>query len=103
MLGRAEVEPEHMLLAFCRHGHGRDLLEQRSLQPRDLHAAVVRIDGEGDDLLVGRLPRSRRSQKVLERVVTVAAKRGVAWPGDVEVLLALASDERAGAVLREAG
>jgi len=103
MLGRVEVEPEHMLLAFCRHGHGRDLLAQRSLHPRDLHAAVVRIDGEGDDLLLGRLPRSRRSQEVLERVVTVAAERGTAWPGDVEVLLALASDERAGAVLDDAG
>jgi hypothetical protein len=79
MLGRAEVEPEHMLLAFCRHGHGWDLLEQQSLQPRDLHAAVVRIGGEGDDLLLGRLPRSRRSQEVLERVVTVAASRGLAW------------------------
>jgi ATP-dependent Clp protease ATP-binding subunit ClpA len=103
MLGRADVEPEHMLLAFCRHGHGRDMLAQQSLQPRDLHAAVVRIDGEGDDLLLGRLPRSRRSQDVLERVVTVAAERGLAWPGDVEVLLVLACDERAVSVLREAG
>lgn len=103
MLGRPEVEPEHMLLACCRYGDGRDLLAQRSLQPRDLYAAVVRFDGEGDDLLLGRLPRSRRSREVLERVVTVAAERGVAWPGDVEVLLALAGDERAGAVLHEAG
>jgi ATP-dependent Clp protease ATP-binding subunit ClpA len=103
MLGRANVEPEHMLLAFCRHGHGRDLLAQHSLQPRDLHSAVVRIHEEGDDLLLGRLPRSRRSQEVLERVVTLAAERGLAWPGDVEMLLALASDERAGAVLHEAG
>lgn len=103
MLGRVEVEPEHMLLAFCRHGHGRDLLAQQSLVPRDLCAAVVRINGEGDDLLLGRLPRSRRSQEVLECVVTVAAERGAAWPGDVEVLLALACDERVGAVLREAG
>jgi len=103
MLGRADVEPEHMLLAFCRHGHGRDLLAQQSLAPRDLHAAVVRIAGEGDELLLGRLPLSRRSQEVLEHVVTVAAERGVAWPGDVEVLLALACDERAGAVLHEAG
>jgi ATP-dependent Clp protease ATP-binding subunit ClpA len=78
MLGQAQVEPEHVLLALCRHGHGRDLLAQRSLQPRDLHAAVVRIDGAGDDLLLGRLPRSRRTQEVLERVVTVAAQRGVA-------------------------
>ena len=103
MLGRAEVEPEHMLLAFCRNGHGRDLLARRSLRPQDVHAAVVRIYGEGDDLLLGRLPRSRRSQEVLERVVTVAAERGLAWPGDVEVLLALASDEGAVSVLHEAG
>ena len=102
MLGRGSFEPEHMLLAFCRHGHGRELLAQRSLRPRDLHAAVIRIDGEGDDLLLGRLRRSRRSEKVLEHVVTLAAERGVPAPGDVEVLLALASDERAGAVLQEA-
>jgi ATP-dependent Clp protease ATP-binding subunit ClpA len=103
MLGRVEVEPEHLLLACCRHGPGRDLLAQQSLQSRDLHAAVVRIHREGDDLLLGRLPWSRRSQEVLERVVTVAAERGLAWPGDVEVLLALASDQRAVSVLDEAG
>lgn len=103
MPGRVEVEPEHMLLALGRHGHGRDLLAQRLLRPRDLHAAVVRIHAEGDDLLLGRLPRSRRSQEVLERAVSVAAERGLAWPGDVEVLLALACDERAVAVLHEAG
>jgi hypothetical protein len=103
MLGRVDVEPEHMLLAFCRHGHGRDLLAQQSLQPRDLHAAVVQIHGEGDDLLLGSLPRSRRSHEVLERAVSLAAKRGVSRPDDVEVLLALASDDRAGAVLRATG
>ena len=103
MLGRVDVEPEHMLLAFCRYGYGRDLLAQQSVQPQDLHAAVVRINGEGDDLLLGRLPRSRRSQKVLERVVTVAAERGLAWPGEVEVLLALACDDRSVLILQEAG
>lgn len=103
MLGRSTVEPEHLLLAFCRHGRGRDLLAERAVEPRDVHAAVVRLHGEGDELLLGRLPRSRRSQEVLERVVTIGAKRGNGWPGDFEVLLALAGDDRAGAVLREAG
>ena len=103
MLGWTEVEPEHVLLAACRSGHGRDLLVQRSVAPRDVHGAVVQLYGEGDGLLLGRLPQSRRSQGVLERAVTVAAQRGEAWPGDVELLLALAADERAVAVLEEVG
>lgn len=103
MLGRPSVEPEHLLLAFCRSGRGRELLAQRSLRPKDLHAAVVQVDGEGDELLLGRLSRSRRSQRVLERVVTIAAERGVGSPGDVEVLLALTFDDRASMVLDQVG
>ncbi|HTU30083.1 MAG TPA: Clp protease N-terminal domain-containing protein [Solirubrobacteraceae bacterium] len=103
MLGRGTVDPEHLLLAFCRDGRGRDLIEQRSLTPRDLYSAVVRLYGEGDDLPPGRLPRSRLSEKVLDRVVAVAAERGETWPGEVEVLLALAADDRAKAILLEVG
>lgn len=39
----------------------------------------------------------------LERAVTIGAQRGMAHPSSVEVLLALAADERAGRVLVDAG
>ena len=103
MLGRGRVEPEHMLLAFCRRGHGHDLIAQQSLRPRAIYAAIVRIYGPADELLLGRIPRSSGSRAVLERAVMIGAQRGTAHPGDVEVLLALAEDSRAGRVLVEAG
>lgn len=103
MLGRVEVEPEHLLLAICRRGRGREMLDRCSAQPRELHAAIVRRHGQGDDLRLGRLPRSRRTEAVLERVVTVAAQRGEAWPGDVEMLLALVADKGVRSVLEQVG
>ena len=41
MLGREHVEPEHMLLAFCRYGDGHDLIAQQSVRPRTVHGAIV--------------------------------------------------------------
>src|ERR1700761_3278430 len=58
MLGRSRVEPEHLLLAFSRRGRVRDLLGQRGVGARQVHAAVVGADGVGDELVLGRLPRS---------------------------------------------
>jgi hypothetical protein len=103
MLGHGRVEPEHMLLAFCRRERGRALIEQRSVPPRALHASIVRIFGEGDELVLGRIARSPRSVSVLERAVMIGAQRGVTPPGDLEVLLALAEDERVGRVLANVG
>jgi hypothetical protein len=102
MLGRSQVEPEHMLLAFCRRGRGRDLIAQRSVRPRVLHGAIVRIFGDGDELLLGRIPRSARCLAVLDRAVVIGGQRGTLAPSDLEVLLALAEDERAGQVLANA-
>jgi Clp amino terminal domain, pathogenicity island component len=76
MLGHGRVDPEHMLLAFCRGGRGRDLIGQRSVGPRALHAAIVRLYGQGDELLLGRISRSRGSELVLERAVMIGADRG---------------------------
>jgi hypothetical protein len=102
MLGRSQVEPEHMLLAFCRRGRGRDLIAQRSVRPRVLHGAIVRIFGDGDELLLGRIPRSARCLAVLDRAVVIGGQRGTLAPSDLAVLLALAEDERAGQVLANA-
>jgi len=61
MLGRSTVQPEHLLLAFSRRRRGRvrDLLGERGVTARELHAAIVGVDGVGDELVLGRLPRSR--------------------------------------------
>src|SRR6202020_1727735 len=82
---------------------GRDLIAQQSVHAREVHAAIVRIYGLGDELLLGRIPRSASSRAVLERALTIGAGRGTAYPSDAEVLLALAEDERAGRVLVDAG
>jgi ATP-dependent Clp protease ATP-binding subunit ClpA len=96
MLGRSSVEPEHLLLAFSRRRRGRvsDLLGERGITARDVHAAIVGAVGMGDELVLGRLPRSRATEEVLQRAVVVAAERGDRRPEAVHVLLALADDGR---------
>ena len=53
----------------------------------------------GDELVLGRLPRSPASERVLQRAVEVAAERGARRPGSVHVLLALVEDDDVQAIL----
>lgn len=53
--------------------------------------------------MLGRLPRSRATEEVLQRAVTVAAARGADRPDAVHVLLALADNGRVGAILHDLG
>ncbi|HEY3946264.1 MAG TPA: Clp protease N-terminal domain-containing protein [Solirubrobacteraceae bacterium] len=99
MLGRMMVEPEHLLLAFSRRGPVNELLRECGVGAGELYAAVVRAGGLGDDLVLGRLGRSRTAEAVLQRAVAVAAERGQRRPDGVHVLLALAGDERVRALL----
>jgi hypothetical protein len=101
MLGRSRVEPVHLLLAFARQGRVEDLLGERGVSARVLHAAVLAGDGIGDELVLGRLPRSSASEEVLQRAVGVAAERGQRRPGSLDVLLALTGDDGVQAVLRD--
>lgn len=103
MLGQVTVEPEHLLLAIARDGSVASLLRQRGVTAGDLHAAILRMDGLGDGLVLGPVPRSPRSGSVLERAVEVAAERGVYGAHAEHLLLALDGDERATAVLRAVG
>lgn len=64
---------------------------------------MVAGDGIGDELVLGRLPRSPASEEVLQRAVEVAAERGQRRPGSVHVLLALAGDDGVQAILRDLG
>jgi hypothetical protein len=101
MLGRSRVEPVHLLLAFARRGQASDLLGEQGVTARALHAAVLAGDGLGDELVLGRLPRSRACEEVLQRAVGVAAERGERRPGSAHVLLALAGDDTVQAILRD--
>jgi hypothetical protein len=103
MLGRVVVEPAHLLLACSRRGRGRELLAERGVSGHDLHAAIVRADGLGDDLVLGRLPRSRASDRILEQAVALGAERGDRRPGELHILLALAEDDHVRALLGEVG
>ena len=99
MLGQPVVEPEHALLALTRHGNVRRLFEERGITGSDVFAAIVSERGIGDELVLGRVPRSNATDAALERAVDVAARRGVLGPSSEHVLLALASDD-AGQVKR---
>jgi hypothetical protein len=73
---RWQSQTAHLLLAFSRGRQVRDLLGERSITVRELHAAIVRVDGIGDELVLGRLPRSRAAEEVLQRAVVVTTERG---------------------------
>jgi hypothetical protein len=103
MLGQRSVAPEHLLLALTRRGNVERLLHERDVSASDIHAAIVRTGGLGDDLVLGHIPRSPAVDHVLERAVDVAAERGMRSPGSEHLLLALEDDESASAVLREVG
>jgi Clp amino terminal domain, pathogenicity island component len=59
--------------------------------------------GRRDELVFGRLPRSRASDRVLRQAVELAFQRGERGPSDEHVLLALADDDRIRPVLHELG
>jgi ATP-dependent Clp protease ATP-binding subunit ClpA len=101
MLGRRVVEPEHLLLAIFRRGQVKDLLRHR-VSAGDVYALLVDRHGLGDDLTLGRVPRSLRLDGVLAAAMDLAAERGDSQITDVHLLLALAgepdSDEVLGAL-----
>jgi ATP-dependent Clp protease ATP-binding subunit ClpA len=103
MLGQAMVEPEHLLLALARRGNVESLLERRDISASDIHAAIVRADGLGVELVLGRVPRSASTDAALARAIGAAAERGILGPSSEHVLLGLADDPAASAVLREVG
>lgn len=105
MLGRAVVEPEHLLIALARSGTVCSLFAERGVTASDVHAAVLRRSGVGDDLVHGAVPRSRTTNRVLEHAVDIAAERGVLGPSSEHLLLALASDPdfEGSAILGELG
>jgi ATP-dependent Clp protease ATP-binding subunit ClpA len=103
MLGRAEVEPTHLLLALARRGNVASLLEERGITATDIYRAIARGDGAGTDLVLGPVPRSRGTDEALERAVGAAAQRGVLGPSSEHVLLGLGGDPQVTAILRDVG
>jgi Clp amino terminal domain, pathogenicity island component len=105
MLGQPAVEPEHVLLAFARRGGFDGLLRDQaaSVSASDVHPAIVRRGGMGDELVLGRVPRSPATRQVLERAFDVGVERGSFAPQPEHVLLALAENDRVMALLRELG
>jgi hypothetical protein len=103
MLGQPAVEPEHLLLAFARRGSVEPLLSKAGVGASDIHAEIARRGGLGDDLVLGRVPRSPAADAALERSVAAAAVRGVLGPSSEHVLLGLRDDARVAAVLRGVG
>jgi ATP-dependent Clp protease ATP-binding subunit ClpA len=103
MLGRPKVQPEHLLLAFARRGNVASLLERRNLTASDVYGAIVRAGGLGQELVLGRVPRSAAVDAALACAIAAAAARGVLAPSSEHVLLGLADDPSASAILRDIG
>jgi ATP-dependent Clp protease ATP-binding subunit ClpA len=103
MLGRPMVETEHLLLALARRGNVGSLLERRGLTASDIHAAIVRAGGLGEELVLGPVPRSAETDAALARAIGAAADRGVLGPSTEHVLLGLSDDPAASRILREVG
>ena len=93
MLGQTEVEPQHVLLALTRHGSVRSLCRDRGITGSEVFAAVERERGVGDELVLGRVPRSAATEAALDRAVEIAAARGVLGPSSEHLLLAVAADD----------
>lgn len=103
MLGRASVEPEHLLLALARSGNVVSLLQRRGVSAVDIHGAIVAAGGFGDDLALGALQRSAAVEDAMERAIDAAADRGVAGPSSEHLLLGLGDDAAVASILRELG
>ena len=103
MLGRAEVEPTHLLLALARRGNVASLLEERDVTATDIYRAISDRDSAGTELVLGPVPRSRGTDEALERAVGAAAERGVLGPSSEHVLLGLGGDPHVTATLRDVG
>jgi ATP-dependent Clp protease ATP-binding subunit ClpA len=103
MLGQPRVEPEHLLLAAARRGNVEQLLAREGVVASAIHAALVRMGGFDADLVLGPVPRSTVSEAVLQEAVAAAAKRGIRSPSTQHLLLGLAGQGPAMAVLRELG
>ena len=103
MLGRAVVEPEHLLLAFARRGNAERLLGLAGVSAADIYQAIVARVGLGDELVRGRVPRSVAAERVLRNALLAGAACGVRGPSSEYVLLALTQDSGAGQLLGELG
>jgi ATP-dependent Clp protease ATP-binding subunit ClpA len=103
MLDQPVVAPEHLLLAAARRGNVERLLAAEGVVAGAIHAAVVRMGGFGAALVLGPLPRSTASEAVLAQAVAAAAERGVSGPSTQHLLLGLAGQGDALALLRELG
>lgn len=104
MLDRPWVEPEHLLLAAARSGNVQRLLLRAGIVGGSaIHEVIVRADGFGDDLVLGRVPRTAAAEAVLARSIAAAGERGIRSPSTEHLLLGLAGADSAMAVLRELG
>jgi ATP-dependent Clp protease ATP-binding subunit ClpA len=88
ILGRAMVEPEHLLLAILRRGEVRDML-RGEVSANDVYGAIVERNGLGDELVLGPVPRSRRLDRVLAEAIDIAGQRGERQVETTHLLLAL--------------
>jgi ATP-dependent Clp protease ATP-binding subunit ClpA len=103
MLNRATVEPEHLLLALARNGNVAALLAEHGVTAGKIRDAVIALDGFGDDLALGAVPRSAATEDALDLAVTVAAERGVIGASSEHLLLGIGDTAAVTTVLRDLG
>jgi ATP-dependent Clp protease ATP-binding subunit ClpA len=103
MLGRALVEPEHLLLALARYGNVQRLLRREGIVGSAIHAVILARIGSGGDLVLGRVPRSPDADAPLWRAIAESHRRGVGNPSTEYLLLGVAADDDARALLASLG
>jgi ATP-dependent Clp protease ATP-binding subunit ClpC len=94
------IGTEHILLGLIREDEGiaARVLESFDVTAEEVRAQVARIVGQGDEVLGGQMPFTRRGKRVLERSLDEAIALNHNYIGTEHLLLALTSIDEGVAV-----
>jgi ATP-dependent Clp protease ATP-binding subunit ClpC len=94
------IGTEHLLLGLLREEEGlaARVLESLDIELDEVRAQVVRIVGEGDEVVAGQIPFTPRAKKILEWSLREALELGHNYIGTEHVLLGLMRENEGVAV-----
>ncbi len=95
ILGHEYIGSEHVLLGLVKEGSGvaANVLKELGVDLRKIRLEVEkRVPGPEEAVVIGRLPRTSRAIKVLERACVHASELQLRYVGTEHLLLGLVSD-----------
>jgi ATP-dependent Clp protease ATP-binding subunit ClpC len=94
------IGTEHLLLGLLREEEGlaARVLDSLDVELDEVRAQVVRIVGEGDEVVAGQIPFTPRAKKILEWSLREALELGHNYIGTEHVLLGLVRENEGVAV-----